>query len=174
VGAHRTTASLECRLSTRSGFTVGFADVVIDADLELADFLYGFPGCKYAHRTYVRHTDLHGCCRIISNPWENGIVEGPARLLNGRMRSRVLIEVKTRVASVGDVMRQLFLYRDHVGFDSVEKGALVLATPSKLSNTEKRTLRDSGIVLVHLGAAYLAWKEAELDDSEDCEPELSL
>jgi hypothetical protein len=92
---------------------------------------------------------------------------------------RVIVEVKTRVPSIGDVMRQLFMYRDHSGKTTrsaewITKTALVLATPTKLSATDKRALSESGITTVHLGDTYTAWKRVQSEASANSEPEISM
>lgn len=79
----------------------------------------------------------------------------------------LIVEVKSVVRSVHDVMRQLAFYREYehelrerfAFFPRESRLRWALATPSQLSARDAETLKNEGFLYLHIGERFHAWKQ---------------
>lgn len=76
----------------------------------------------------------------------------------------VAVEVKVASAGIGDVLRQISLYREYVQPTSPTP-FWVLATPFAINATDSKTLRDARIVPIRLGPKFDEWCAARASES---------
>ena len=101
-----------------------------------------------------------------------------------RQRGSVLVEVKIKPIGVGDILRQISLYKSHIvetlsfdgeelqsRFRSLERGEKpekpkmvsdkfwILATTFELDHGQARTIREANITHIHLGDGFTKWFE---------------
>ena len=73
------------------------------------------------------------------------------------------VEVKIGRASVGDVLRQIVLYREHLDIDNYwDDPAWLLATPYQLDRTDKASLELAGVRHILLGEKFHRWAEERM------------
>jgi hypothetical protein len=77
-------------------------------------------------------------------------------------KSRIAVEVKIGRVGVGEVLRQIGLYREHM-----RSAYWVVAAPYTLDATDLATLRAAGVAFVRLGPKFDAWCAARAAEAPD-------
>lgn len=75
----------------------------------------------------------------------------------------VPVEVKIARASIGDVLRQIALYREH----AFTSETWILATPYALDKTDIATLRNARTTHIRLGEKFDAWVAARAEETAE-------
>ena len=89
--------------------------------------------------------------------------DGARRLVRG---GEIIIEVKIRRPPIGDVLRQMNLYRQHSAHYSRPVQHYIVATTYALGKSEVDTLLREKIRHVRLGDAFRAWCERPAEDGD--------
>lgn len=144
-------ADLEELLTTASGFAVGYLDVVIRST--------GLWSCVQQFSSSCEaEFGRDKCCKNLElrngrleNAWFN--VSEHSHRVERTTYDRTAIEVKVHFPGVGEVLRQINLYRAHFRADH-----WVLATPQTLRNVDIRALNDADIQYIRVGGErFDAW-----------------
>jgi hypothetical protein len=75
--------------------------------------------------------------------------------------SPVCVEVKIGRVSVGSLLRQIGLYRQHI------EGRWVVASPRGWSSSEKAAIESAGVKAIRLGDAFTRWAEEQRTAARD-------
>jgi hypothetical protein len=87
----------------------------------------------------------------------------------------ILVEVKIAPVPIGDAIRQLKLYREHLGRNYYDHGRwrnYVLCTRYKIDDSDLKALNDCGFHHFYLGkgfAEYTAARQSKIDDGQAAE-----
>ncbi|HLD90212.1 MAG TPA: hypothetical protein VI911_04230 [Patescibacteria group bacterium] len=128
---------IEAPITKSHGYLVGFVDVVLRVRLSIVGFAEVRP---YSHEVRV---------------WRGS---GDVRL--------AMVEVKVKPVDIGDIARQMALYREHT--DGVK---FVVATCWRMSADDRATLRDKGIRTIYLGEPFEEYCRARNAEGADAEME---
>lgn len=87
-----------------------------------------------------------------------------------RRAFEIYVEVKIGPVGIGDVLRQINLYREHVGTHDDETSRVwILATPYPLSAFDVATLRTAKVDHIRLGEKFDAWAAEKMASAADGE-----
>lgn len=108
------------------------------------------PGCLYRGGTVFRKEQLE------QNPYV--LQKAVLKDMQIQRREDRCVEVKILPISLGDILRQINLYREYIG-----NVPFVLATVFDLSVASVKVLQDDNITPVFLGAKFKAWAREQRD-----------
>ena len=132
----------------------GFCDVLITTRKDLLSFRYPHQPADIYKGEHERWVGAQSDgIRDVEGPPESGwrVCE----------LERLLLEVKTRVSSLGEVIRQLRFYKSALEREARQLVTPVLVTPQSLSQLDITTLANAGIGYLELGRTFRLWKKAQ-------------
>jgi len=145
---------MEYLLSGERGFKVGFVDLLIRVEESFRYFRYprdvGWNGIE-RDRLVAELVEIREC-------------EGPPEVVwisDSWHLPRILVEVKSSVSSIGEVIRQLRLYRQTLEKMQGERKKVlrsVLVTPQRLHAAAVNSLRNADIEYIQIGERFETWK----------------
>jgi hypothetical protein len=138
--------------------TIGFLDGIISVNISHIHKKYVCTNITHRRKNYTEVDERGKCPCEVDNKeclWDDGI-----EIIKDEIFS-IYIEVKITPQTSGDIIRQINLYRGHIG-NKIQK--FLLAYNFDLSETEIKTIEAENILCVRLGSQFETWCKEKLSE----------